>query len=76
MRKAKVLLGLNLAKDIKDSKKSFFKYINNKKKTKENMGPLLNGAAILVIEDTEKAKVVNSFFSLVAADKDSPQEAQ
>lgn len=63
MRKAKVHLGLNLTKDVKDSKKGFFKYINNERKTQEKMGPLLNGAATLVTEDAEKAEVVNVFFA-------------
>lgn len=43
MRKAKARLELNLAKVVKDNKKGFFKHINNKKATRENVGPLLNG---------------------------------
>lgn len=43
MRKAKARLELNLAKVVKDNKKGFFKHIKNKKDTRENVGPLLNG---------------------------------
>ena len=42
MRKAKALLELNLAKEVKDNKKVFFKCVNSKRKTRENVGPLLN----------------------------------
>jgi len=42
MRKAKAHLEFNLAGDVKDNKKGFFKYISSKQKTRENMGPLLN----------------------------------
>jgi len=41
MRKAQVHLELNLARDVKDNKKSFFKYISSKWKTRENVGLLL-----------------------------------
>ena len=42
-RKAKVHLELNLARDVNDNKKSFFKYISSKWKTwEDNVGLLLN----------------------------------
>ena len=48
MRKAKALLELNLAEEIKDNKKGFFfKYVNSKRKARENVGPLLNEERIL-----------------------------
>lgn len=34
-RKAKVLLELSTARDVKNNKKSFYKYISHKRKTKE-----------------------------------------
>ncbi|GAB0207485.1 mitochondrial enolase superfamily member 1 [Grus japonensis] len=55
-RKAKAHLELNLARDVKDKKEGFFKYINSKRKTRENVGPLLNEVGALVTEDTEKEK--------------------
>jgi len=48
MRKAKVHLELNLSRDVKDNKKSFFKYISSKRKTRDNVGPLLNKVGVLV----------------------------
>jgi len=55
-RKAKVHLELNLARDVKDNKKGFFNYISSKRKTRENVGPLLNKVGVLVTEDAEKAE--------------------
>ena len=52
-RKAKVHLGLNLARDVKDNKKGFFKYISSKWKPRENVGLLLNEEGVLVTEDAE-----------------------
>lgn len=63
LRKAKGDLQLNLARDMKGSKKGFYKYIKSKKKTKESMGLILNVAGDLVKNDMEKAKVLNSFYS-------------
>jgi len=53
-RKAKVHLELNLTRDVKNKKKSFFKYISSKWKTRENVGPLLNKVGVLVMQDTER----------------------
>lgn len=33
---------MDLARDVKDNKNGFCTYIGNKRKTKENVGPLLN----------------------------------
>ena len=41
-KKANALLELNLEKEVKDNKKSFFRYVNSKRKTRKNVGPLLN----------------------------------
>ena len=40
VRKAKALTELNLARDIKGNKKSFYRYVSDKRKTRENVGPL------------------------------------
>jgi len=42
IRKAKAQLELRLATIVRDNKKRFYKYINNKKRAKENLHPLLN----------------------------------
>ena len=50
-------LKLNLAKEIKDSKKGFFMYVNSKRKTRENVSPLLNEGGVLVMWDAEKVEI-------------------
>jgi len=74
--KSKVHLELNLARDVKDNKKSFFKYICSKEKTRDNVGPLLNEVGVLVTEDAEKAELPNAFFASVFNAKAGPQESQ
>jgi len=74
-RKAKVHLELNLARDVKDNKKSF-KYISSKRKTRENVGSLLNKVGVLVKEDAEKAELPNAFFASVFSAKAGFQESQ
>ncbi|GAB0190938.1 mitochondrial enolase superfamily member 1 [Grus japonensis] len=69
MRKAKAHLELNLARDVKDKKKGFFKYISSKRKTRENAGPLLNDVGALVTENTEKTVLLNVFCASVFTDK-------
>ena len=57
MRKAKALY---LARDVKENKKAFFKYISNKRKTRESVSLLLYGRGTLVTEDTEKSELLNT----------------
>ncbi|KAK4810492.1 hypothetical protein QYF61_004272 [Mycteria americana] len=66
---------LNLARDVKGNKKGFCKYIGDKRKTRENVGPLLNGTGDLVTQDMEKADVLNAFFASVFTRKTSLQES-
>jgi len=63
-RKAKALSELNLSRHVKANKKSFYRYIGDKSKTRENVGPLWKKMRDLVTWDMEKAEVVN-FFALV-----------
>lgn len=42
MRKVKARLELKLAKEVKVKNKCFFKFVNNKRKTRENEVPPLN----------------------------------
>ncbi|KFW07334.1 hypothetical protein N327_01759, partial [Fulmarus glacialis] len=62
VREAKALIELNQARDIKGNKKSFYRYVGDKRKTRENVGPLWNKMGYLVTYDTEKAEVLNDFF--------------
>ncbi|PKU35582.1 glycerol kinase [Limosa lapponica baueri] len=75
-RKAKAHLELNLQRDVKDNEKGFFKCNSSKRKTRENVGPLLNGVGALVTEDTEKAELLNAAFASVFTAKANPQESQ
>ncbi|GAB0207239.1 mitochondrial enolase superfamily member 1 [Grus japonensis] len=72
-RKAKAHLELNLARDVKDNKKGFFKYISSKRKTR---GLLLNEVGALVTEHAEKAELLNAAFASVFTAKAGPQETQ
>jgi len=74
-KKAKVHLELNLARDMKDNK-GFFKYTSRKQKTRDNVGLLLNEVGVLVMEDAEKAELLNAFFASVFSAKAGPQESQ
>ena len=51
-------------------------YISSKSKARENAGPLLNKAGVLVTKDTEEANLLNAFFTSVFAGKTSLQEHQ
>ncbi|GAB0177491.1 hypothetical protein GRJ2_000214400 [Grus japonensis] len=42
VRKAKALIEISLARDVKDNKKSFYRYVSDKRRTRENVGPLQN----------------------------------
>ncbi|PKU43539.1 glycerol kinase [Limosa lapponica baueri] len=64
-RKAKASLELNVARDIKVNRK-----------TRENVGPLLNETGAMVTEDAEKAELLNAFFASVFTAQASPQESQ
>jgi len=75
-RKATVHLELNLARDVKDNRKSFFKYLSSKQKTRESVGPLLNEVGAVVMEDAEKVELLNAAFTPVFTAQASPRESQ
>ncbi|KAK4819916.1 hypothetical protein QYF61_014651 [Mycteria americana] len=50
VRKANALIVLNVARDIKGNKKSFYRYIGDKRKTRENVGPLWKETGDLVTQ--------------------------
>jgi len=65
IRKAKVHLELRLATVVRDNKTCFYKYINNKKRAKESLHPLLDAGRNIANKDEEKAEVLNAFFASV-----------
>jgi len=69
-------LELKLGRDVKNKKKGFFNYISSKGKVRDNVGPLLNEAGVLVTEDAEKAELLNAAFASVFSAKADPQESQ
>ncbi|PKU36399.1 rna-directed dna polymerase from mobile element jockey-like [Limosa lapponica baueri] len=75
-RKAKASLELNLARDVKVNRKGFFKYIGGKRKTRENVGPLLNETGAMVTEDAKMAELLNAAFGSVFTTQASPQVSQ
>lgn len=48
-----------MVRDIKGTKKSFYRYVRSKRKTKENMGLSLNGVKQLRTENVEMPEVFN-----------------
>jgi len=49
---------------------------SSKRKTRDNVGPLMNEVGVLVMEDAEKAELLNAFFASVFTAKAGPQESQ
>ncbi|GAB0205865.1 mitochondrial enolase superfamily member 1 [Grus japonensis] len=76
VRKAKALIEISLARDVKDNKKRFYRYVSNKRRTRENVGPLQNETGDLVTQDMEKAEVLNDFFASVCNGKCLSHTAQ
>lgn len=54
-----MVVQLHVPRDVKDSKKGLYKYIGDKRKTRENVGPLLNEMWDLITQDIKKAEVLN-----------------
>ncbi|KGL93213.1 hypothetical protein N301_01878, partial [Charadrius vociferus] len=75
VRQAKAQIELNLARDIKTNKKSFFKFVSEKRKTRENVDPLQKETQELVIRNRDRAEVLNGFFAPVVTGKDCSRTA-
>lgn len=69
MMKAKIHLELNLVREMKDNMKGLFKYVNSKRKMRENVGPLLNKVSALVTGDAEEVDMMNTYLASVFTSK-------
>jgi len=65
IQKAKAQLELRLDIVVRDNKKCFYKYINNKTRAKQSLHPLLDVGGNIATKDEEKAEVLNAFFASV-----------
>ncbi|GAB0179229.1 mitochondrial enolase superfamily member 1 [Grus japonensis] len=74
--KRKPTEGGSRGRDTKGNKKSFYWYISNKRKTRENVGPLWKVTGDLVTQDMEKAEVLNDLFASVFISEGSRHTAQ
>ncbi|KAK4811153.1 hypothetical protein QYF61_019784 [Mycteria americana] len=63
-------------REVTGNKKGFSKYISRKRKAKESLGPLFNGAGDLVTSNREKAEVFTAFFASVFTGKACPEAFQ
>jgi len=72
VRRAKARLELNLARNVKNNKKGFYRYVSQKRKVKESVRPLMSKNGNLVSTDEEKAEVLNSPFASVFTGNISP----
>ena len=55
IRKAKAQMELNLARDVKNNKKGFYRYIGWRRQTKESVPLLINENRELASSDMEKS---------------------
>ncbi|PKU40245.1 hypothetical protein llap_9450 [Limosa lapponica baueri] len=76
IKQAKAQAELNLARDIKNNKKKFYRYVRDKGKTGEVVGPLQKETGDLVTQDMDKAELPNNFFASVFTGKGSNRTAQ
>ena len=70
-RKAKINKEVSVARNAKTNPKEFYKYINCKLKPKDNIPNLVKDDSTLTVNDYEKCKVLNSFFSSVFTNEDT-----
>lgn len=63
-------------RDVKSNKKGFYKYMNTRRKTRENVGPQLNGLRALVTQDMEKVEVLTALFTTAFTSKISLQKSK
>ena len=72
VRKAKALIELNLARDVKGDKKSFHRYVSDKRKTRENVSPVQKETGDLVSRDMGRRRLR---YSMTFLPQSSPASA-
>lgn len=60
---AKAQLQLKLASTVGDNKNVLLKYVNSKRRNKENIGPLFDEGVHLTNRDVDKRDIFNAFFT-------------
>ncbi|PKU40656.1 rna-directed dna polymerase from mobile element jockey-like [Limosa lapponica baueri] len=76
IRQTKAQAELNLARDIKNNEKNFYRYIRDKGKTREVVGPLWKETGDLASQGMDKAELLNNFFASVFTSKGSNHTTQ
>ena len=56
---------LNLARDVKDIKKGFYRYVGRRRQTKKSVPPLMKGNGELASSDIEEAEVLSECLASV-----------
>ncbi|XP_061495614.1 uncharacterized protein LOC133390587 isoform X2 [Rhineura floridana] len=69
VRKAKTQNELRLAREARNNKKGFFRYVRSKRKTKETVGLLLSEDGKMLTDNEEKAELLNTYFASVFSQK-------
>lgn len=65
IRRTKAQIEMSLDMAVKGNEKYFFKYFSNKRRTNENLHPLVDAGGKIVREDDKNAEVLNVFFASV-----------
>ena len=61
---------MKLAENIKNDSKSFYKYVRNRQKKKDIVGPLTNDEGDIIMDDKETAEELNKYFGSVFSQED------
>ncbi|KAK4807096.1 hypothetical protein QYF61_018437 [Mycteria americana] len=70
------ILHLFVSTTVVDNKKGFFKYVNSKRGSKENISPLLDEVGHLTNRDEDKAETFNAFLASVFNTSYGPWDLQ
>ena len=65
IRKAKVLIELNLVRDVKYNKKGFYRYIGRRRQANGSVPPLMKHNGDLASSDIENTEILNECFASV-----------